>query len=461
MRNIIVLVAGLGLVSAAVATPYASGILDLGGGNYSFVLNQAADNVVINRTGDTPLNLGALPKGTYTFSQGAGTAFQIKAYSSTAPGWTQYSDDTSLTNKFYSARGLAVNRNADSSSFGSIYVSNASAGTTASPARTTAKGLYSLRADQSEIISGQTGGVAWDTTASSPWKLHVAPDSRVYIADYSNVNSGVWRAPASLAGNYDEILYNGGRQTSGLVLNPDSTPLHGSIPSVWVEGTGANTKLYTMDEDLPDGLSPTGVYPDERGDIKRYPIGEGTSYTGAYETITRDGTPSPDGVILNSNMDFVRASDGSFWVTQLRYADSSVIPVLSHWYEGASGPAWVSGGSLNFGATSNAGWGVDIDDLHHRLAIASQTGKIFILDISDPSNPLLETTLSQVGSAIRDIAFDAAGNLYSVNSSSEVLRCFSPGGDWLAITGSDGTFNLVPEPASMFLLALGLLLRRR
>ncbi len=466
MRTVLVLAAVWGLVSAAVATPYASGIQSLGGGDYSFVLNQAADNVVVERSGDTPLNLGALAKGTYTFNQGAGTGFQVKAYSSTPTAWTQYSSDTNLIDKFYSPRGVAVNRNASSSSFGTIYVSNSTAGSTANPVRASLRGFYGVRADQTEIVSGQTGGVAWPVSANSPFKVTVAPDSRLYISDYSDAHSGVWRAPANLLGAYDEMLYNVNRAGSGLVLNPDSTPLHGSIPSVWVEGTGAGTMMYTMDEDLPDaGVAP---YPHERGDIKRYPVGTGTSYTGAYATVVRDGTPSPDGVILNGQMDFVRAADGSWWATQSRAVGQDIpgTPALTHWADGGTAPLFNSGNVQDYNGDGlddfvlGGGYG-DLDIWGHYLALGGQSGVgVFVIDISNPDAPLVVATIPQTGLS-RDVSFDAAGNLYVVSNSSETLRIWSPGGDWLAITRSDGTFSLLPEPASMLLLALGLLLRRR
>ena len=43
----------------------------------------------------------------------------------------------------------------------------------------------------------------------------------------------------------------------------------------------------------------------------------------------------------------------------------------------------------------------------------------------------------------RDIAFDAAGNLYTVSSGQGLLRVFSPGGISTAITDSDGTFGVI------------------
>ena len=65
------------------------------------------------------------------------------------------------------------------------------------------------------------------------------------------------------------------------------------------------------------------------------------------------------------------------------------------------------------------------------------------LPVEDRDNPVLLETLPQSGYT-RDVAFDIVGNIYVVSSSSETLRIWSPGGDWVAITRSDGTFTLTP-----------------
>jgi hypothetical protein len=47
------------------------------------------------------------------------------------------------------------------------------------------------------------------------------------------------------------------------------------------------------------------------------------------------------------------------------------------------------------------------------------------------------------------LAMDAAGNVYTTNNVSELLQVWSPGGNWVATTKSDGTFSLVPLAAGV------------
>src|SRR5690349_14252544 len=58
-------VVGLGIISHANATPYASGISNAGG-NVTFTLNEDAGDVTAIVNG-TPTDLGALTRGTHSF----------------------------------------------------------------------------------------------------------------------------------------------------------------------------------------------------------------------------------------------------------------------------------------------------------------------------------------------------------------------------------------------------------
>ena len=453
----------LGLASTALATPYASGIADLGGGNYSFILNQdldAGESIVIDRIGQSAVTIpGPLARGTHPFSATSGYN-SIAVSSTAAAGWTQYSNGADSQMQFYLPRGIAVNRNPGSPNFGRVYVSNGSSGTTTS-GRTLGEGLYGMTADTATLHGpGQedtafTGGVDWVSGgSSSPFRLMVGPDDGVYVTDWSDGHSGLWRASAGLGGTYPNVLSNANRDAGGLCDN------HGSIPGVYVEGTGADTRVYTLDEDFDAGNGP--------GSVLRYDVGTATDYNGAPVEQTWD-VPN---IILNMRADLARAEDGSWWVSQYRFTESTGAPSLTRWTDGGdvSDPIFNSADLQDYDSDDVDDFVLDLAygsiDTHHGLDLLimgrRSGGGVFVIDVSDPDAPVLMDVISAPGFT-QDVAFDAAGNLYLVNSSSETLQMWEQGGDWVATTFADGTFSVVPEPAALVLLALGgvALLRRR
>ncbi len=441
----------MALGSSASATPYASGI-QLNGASSSFVLNEGGATVdVVYDGGATVVNLGVLGAGTHTFDETLGTSWQIVVSKSAAAGWTQISDDTLTQSKYYSPKGVTVDTNPARSTFGQIIVAEALGGTT--NGRTTTDGVYIMSADQGDVTGqGDTaygGGIDWSTSSSSPFKVSLNQDDptgsdySIYISDWSDSHSGVWTADMlSPASSFNELLDNTGRDSGGVVLanggvGPDQ--LHGSVPvGPWVEGTGVDRKMYTVDEDV------------NLGDILQYDIG---ATTAGYSTAPTARVTDGDGLIANGLADVVRDEDGSWWIAQYRYTDSDAVPALSHWADGATSASWTSGDStflldLAYGS-------IDIINELDLLVLGTRGGLIYVVDISDPSNPVLVDTITHSGSYVRDVAFDAAGNIYTVSNSSETLRIFSPGGNTVATTGSDGSFSVVPEPASALLMVLG------
>src|SRR6185436_14107591 len=114
----------------------------------------------------------------------AGTV-KIMVTRSVAPGYTQITSDTFqdgnsiYVNKFEQPRGIVVNKNPGSSSFGRIYIANGTTGTTGVGGRQTIDGIYMINSDDSVALdtgtTPRTAGLPFTTTGDtvSPYRLSI------------------------------------------------------------------------------------------------------------------------------------------------------------------------------------------------------------------------------------------------------------------------------------------------
>lgn len=457
-------------VFAAAAGPlwanvYASGLEQTGPNSFSYVLNEDASNgvtVEVWKVGGGLVHsetLGAQTKGAQSWTWDgtgytAGDTYTVKVNASSAgyASWTKTTANTT-ENNFYSPRGVDVNKNANSPYFGRIYVGE-SVGGTCSAGRVVQDGIYILKADVTDAVgqgdTSRTGGVTWGTT-NSPFRVSVGPDDRVYVTDWSDLHSGLWVGDADF-NSATEVLDSTGRDATGL------NATHGSISAVHVEGVGAARTIYTIDEDYP--LASSG----QRGSIWRYDIGDNATFSGAPSAALYDDAAAGN-LILNYYNDFVRASDGTWWVSQDR-SGSTTDTLSSLMQISADGTTvlWKSIPSLAANSATDPvrrTRGLAWDPVNDYLALATyNAGKVLIFD--DDTKAIIATIEMGTTATNRDIAFDAAGNLYVVDNATERLQIWSPG------TGANSFmtetwFTIVPEPAAIALLGLGGLvcLRRR
>jgi hypothetical protein len=453
----------LGLAVAAQARPYASSLTN-DAGVISFRLNAPADNVkVIWNGGATTNNLGTLPKGlTTTANLGVTGPFKIEVAHASGPGYlqsvvNQISDDANNFVKSANQRGLAINKNPASPYFGRIYVSVSAPGTAGG--RAVSDGIYLLNADQTDAVGqgntprtgGVNGGLGFDrlgVSTSSPTRVHVGADDNLYISDWSDANGGLYVTDPDVATNAN----------AGLVLNflggpTTTTNNHGSISSVWVEGSlaGGNLTVYSQDEDLG---SRNGVY--------RYDIGSGPlPYSGEGTLVFGFGLGAQFTKI-------VRGPDGKWYGSNRRaeFATSSGVFAMSD----TGAPLWDSLsawrtflGDPTFSRDSYFGetYGLDVspDGKHLAVfrgatnnpvaasyippAVAANTVLLLPLEAGVPNITNLIVMPTPGGVSIgREIAFDAVGNIYTVSSGQGVLRIYAPGGYAAVTTGSDGLLEV-------------------
>jgi hypothetical protein len=392
-------------------------------------LNEDAESVFINiyKDGESVASgdLGALTKGVKIIDNPF-TVTDIDAWSITATA-RAVNRPVRLTGDespflFNSIRGVAIDNNPESLFFGRVYVSEGQAGTAG---RTTQDGIYILNAALQDVTAqgsnAYAGDVAWGSTTASPFRLAVAPDGKVYITDWSDgATAGVWMMnPANPAGAFRPVF--GGTISSTGLATENGVEIHGSISHCWVTGSGANTRLFTFDEDLlVPGRTPDGAYI-RGGNLLQYNIGAATlPWTAAPSAVPYDDVVNGN---LQKNGNSVIAPDGigGWWISQYRAATGdAATPTIIH--VAVSGTVDYNVGST---LTSCYQGAMAVSNDGKLLAMAAATGVVEIYNITygqnqAPALSLAYTIEHALGSTF-SIAFDLAGNLYVTGGNTRLL----------------------------------------
>jgi hypothetical protein len=400
-----------------------------------------------------------LPKGLIVTNLGISGPFQVRVIGVAPAGYMQISadgfqDNGIYANKYEHPRGVAVNKNPASPSFGRVYVSVARIGTTAgSFVRTTFDGIYLLNSDNTVALNTgvfpRTAGLPFfinvtttnNAETSSPMRINVGrDDDRLYICDFSDARGGLWVTDTDVATNSiaTNVLFGIGGPTG-------ATNMHGSTTGVAVEGSlgSGNLKVFTLDEDLSPLRS---VW---RYDVGSGPLASSNNPVGPLSTMP----------IANLTLDLAKGGAGTnvLYMSQNRSAGTDGPSVRVFTDDGVA-----IGDSLTESRTYLNDPGA-ADLLRNTLALdLSADGKTLALLRGAAFGrvwlvPLLPNglfdfantnsfALPNASENNRDLAFDAAGNIYVVSSASEYLRIYARGGTTIAVTSSDGTFAMPALP---------------
>ncbi len=323
-----------------------------------------------------------LPDGDYTF--------EITAMDDGHTEWTKISDP--LKTVMYSPKGVAVNRNPDSEYFGRVYISNGYAGTSANTgAFYNGKGVYMYDAVQ-DTFAFSDGGIAWASSSESPGKTSIGFDDKIYVTEYGN-----------------DLLYGfNGDMTGALnVLEADNRLTDQYISANWVHGSGADRVIYTADMHY---LTGRGIVKYDIGLNDEMPAGD----TGT-EIIER-----PNNGYYQSDVEV--DSDGNIYFTQFRGAPDQAYALMKYSpYTGTlltiEDTLWTTGMSLY------AAKGLALDEASNRVVWASEyTGDVLVHDAI--TGAIIDTVVTGQGRN-KDLAFDAAGNLYTIDNNTEYWNVWS------------------------------------
>ena len=421
---------------------------------FSYTLNADAVSVTIEVSNGEVFEITTpadLTKGAHTVTKTLTIESAVGDYAwtvtvvgepNTADAPVKVSDDAEHLG-FRALRGLAVDNSFESPFFGRVYATEGNETTAGEGIRTTNDGVYIYNAAL-EDVTGQgnaaySGGIVWGlsgaaNSGASPFRVATAEDGTVYITDWSDTHSGIWTMdPANPTADLQPVF--GGARDSRGVLIENGVEIVGSISHCYIEGTGADTKLYTFDEDL--GLT-SGV----SGNIYRYDIGNAENpwiaapsaliyNDGSYGNLQQNGNSciSPDG-------------RGGWWISQYRSNDTDpAIPSLIHF----------TGTSVDFisavdiaGLVVNSGQGGMALNEDKSLIALTGNGVVRIFDINfdgtgKPVLTLKYTIATSFANNSYSVALDKADNIY-VGGNASAFAIF-------ALPKADNSFT-TPAPAS-------------
>lgn len=430
------------LSTPVLANVFASGLTPTGVNSFDFILNETASagvTVQIWEVGGGMVhsdNLGALAKGAQSYAWDgsgyeAGKTYKAKivASSSGHSGWTQISTDSTSTS-FWSPLGVSAWTDQAHPNFGTIAVSNASSGTT-SFGRPCTSGIYMLDPLGNDL-GFKTGGVDWNAAgSSSPFKSTVGPDNHLYVVDYSR----------DLVFEFNEDL-----SFAQPLIDASNTTSAQYVASVHVEGTGDDRDIYLVN---------SNYYDTARKGLIKYHIG--SSATVASGNIGQQYIGP--GYFTYYPMDVARDSNGDWYMNQYRYYATEA-PAITKFLDGTP-PINTAAWETPKAAPYNGSYCLDIYEPLNWVAYGDYyLGMVFVFDMTTGAF----VTSFDAGGRAREVAFDAAGNLITVDNSLEWMRIWSPAGANSFTTESWFEVTAIPEPSSLSALLMGipvLLLRRR
>jgi len=389
--------------------------------------------------------------------------------------WELISLEQAPDDWFWSCAGVAANRRQTSPYFGMIYVCERSGGTSSNlEAIYTERGLYLFTSfafyygfRQSSSYASGNSVISWiPFGGNSPVGVYVGPDDRVYLS----VLGTTGKEGGVVCG---DGLYSAASVHEILPVHDLSN--HGAVSRAAVIGTGMARTLYACEQiGESTDFDPQTISQSTKSVLRKYRLGESTApFTGQPEPVLDNVLVRPFDVDFDSkgylyvmqNETSERALANHTW--GLSKWDLAVEPPKEVWHVPVVTlppsdfkpvgllPRPVGFSQITSPSAPAANFvGMDIDESHQRVYVARRGansreagGPIYqVLQFSTETgaftdgfdtsvNVYIENgdtvvqdlkTATDRGYNQRDVAVDAAGNVISVNSNTEVLRVYSP-----------------------------------
>ena len=303
----------------------------------------------------------------------------------------------------YTRAAVAIDRSPESAHFGTIYVGERVAKNDAR------NGIYACDINgKPRNTTVYNGGITW----ANDMRLAVDGEGKIYIPEWGDATSGIYVAdPDHLDGTYSQFFV-GSRNSAGLITN-NGESVGSSVPGVWIQGTGADTKLYAFLEDV---IAPSG----KGNNVGIYNIGQSDGSLLTTWDKAPDGLLDVGSLMINGNGNIIADAGGrGTWVMQYRSKGQNLASVPSLVFVDNDGNVVYNSGrdlsSLNGSLMS----GFAINNSNDMMVINDGDGVLQFYDISwnDSTPTLTSNGTSFVAdarsgvNAIYQMAFDWGGNL--------------------------------------------------
>ena len=411
--------------------------------NYS--LNADAEDVKIlvkNAEGEVALTLeqGAQTKGAQTAEINVDESFTENGtytWEVVVDGADKTAVETFKSYMFYHPRGVDVDNNMESPSFGNIYctegMTSASSDYHSNTTTSGGLGLYAFTADMQPIINPATGKYGFNggwalsykigsSNAADLARVRVAEDGRIFVTRMSGLGNYIMYAPSFedlVANNKFTSLFEGLTLDAATYKYSDANGNFMGAANLGfdVKGSGDDLKMVALSSNANHwSYVYSGASTDEYalGTAATLPVPTNiAALTGKY-TIA----PAATNVTYDDNK-------GGIWYCQYRGTPSDAQPGLV--YIDSTGVEKYKD------LVSRGGGGVRVSPDGTQIAVASSSANpkrftIYNLVWSEDGVPALRreyVITHNIGTNVYDIAWDLAGNIYICGNSGEYLKGFS------------------------------------
>ncbi|MBR5898006.1 MAG: hypothetical protein IKZ14_00885, partial [Muribaculaceae bacterium] len=334
---------------------------------------------------------------------------------------------------FWHPRGVDVDNNMESPSFGNIYVAEGQGTTSSAYWSGTGGGigLYAFAADFTPIkneVTGKyvfTGGLkmnqkAGTNNAADFNKVRVAEDGRLFLSRLNSSGDYIVYAPSfeelvakdSVISLYDGLTFDASTYN---YTNTDGVYMGAANLCFAIKGSGEDLQLAALSSNSTHWAAVyTGVTSElyKLGTASTLPVPE------VIEPLNQRYTIFPQ----TTNIDFDK--EGGLWYCQYRGAPTDAQPGLV--YINAEGKETYKD------LVSRGGGGVRVSPDGKQIAIASSSTNpkqftIYNIVMNDgvPALQPVMVITHGIGTNFYDVAWDLAGNLYGVSNSGELVRGFA------------------------------------